>query len=48
MDLESGVPRFVTLGLYVPKVNQELPDWPVLEGDMEQVKGHQKHKTILL
>ena len=36
----GGIPRFVTLEVYVPKVNQNLPDWEVAEGEeMEQVKS---------
>ncbi len=37
--VESGVPRFVALKVFVPVVNQQLPDWEVVEGNMEQVKG---------
>lgn len=39
----NEVPHIMTLQLYVPEVNQELPDWavmePELEDDRDQVKG---------
>ena len=33
----SGVPRFLTLEVYVPEVDRELPDWEVMEGDEDEV-----------
>lgn len=36
----SEVPRIVSLSVYVPEVNQELPDWDIMEGEEEQVRTY--------
>ena len=41
VSVAYGVPRFVSVKLYVPEAEQGLPDWEVLDGNnIEQVKGH--------
>ena len=45
-----GIPRFISVKLYVPEAEQGLPDWEVLDGNnMDQVKGYHtlKLKTLI-